>query len=112
MPSRDTVIVVLFSVLAIYFAATGLWPLFPPPDVTKDGRFIFLLLGVFFFLVPVAEKVEIFQFLSFERRLKDADRKIDQQREEIKHLQSIQATLTSSLTSITTPKRGAEHRLP
>ena len=86
-------------IIAGYFAYAALTPFVPPPSVIEGGRYIFLLLAVFFFVVPVAQKVEIFKFLTFESRLSQIDDKQKQQDTEIKQLQLIQATMTNTLSS-------------
>ncbi|NKL21190.1 hypothetical protein [Rhizobium leguminosarum] len=93
--------------LAAYFLYAAVWPLFPPPDITQEGNYVFLILSVLFFLVPNAKKIELFQFLSFEAKIKEAkakaetaEAKADTAQAEIKHLQMIQATLTNSLSSV------------
>ncbi|MHC2455264.1 hypothetical protein ACVMIX_001905 [Rhizobium leguminosarum] len=109
MPSRETIFTGLCWILAAYFAYASLYPFLNPPSVMESGRYVFLLLAVFFFVVPVAQKVEIFQFLTFESRLAKLDDRQKQHDAEIKHLQTIQATLTNSLSSVNTNTNSINH---
>ncbi|WP_043615074.1 hypothetical protein [Ensifer sp. ZNC0028] len=105
--TRENIIIGVCWLPAAYFLGAGLWPFFPPPDITQQGHYIFLILAILFFLVPLAQKIEIFQFLSFEAKIKavkakaeTAEAKADTAQADIKHLQMIQATLTNSLSSV------------
>ena len=100
MWSRENVFSGLCWIIAAYLAAAALWPFVPPPNVIDGGHYLSLILAVFFFVMPVAQKIEIFKFLTFESRLSEIDGKQKQQDAEIKHLQSIQATLTQSLSNV------------
>ncbi|NTI46115.1 hypothetical protein G6L94_31225 [Agrobacterium rhizogenes] len=100
MYSRENIFSWLCWAVAAYFAYAALWPFFPPQSVIDGGHYTFLILAVFFFVVPVAQKIEIFKFLTFESRLSEIDGKQKRHDAEIKHLQSIQATLTQSLSNV------------
>ncbi|KQO79449.1 hypothetical protein ASF29_23350 [Rhizobium sp. Leaf262] len=105
--SRETIFALVCGIAAAYFAYASLQPFFPAPDVTKDGRYIFLLIGIMFLLAPFARKVEIAKVFSFESRLAEvkakaesAEIKAETAQTEIRHLQVVQATLTNSLSSV------------
>ncbi|MGO7042051.1 hypothetical protein ACCS60_27255 [Rhizobium acaciae] len=100
MFNRENLFTIVCCILATYFAGAALWPIFPPPDITGKGSYTFLILSVLFFLVPFAKKIEIFQFFSYEAQIREMKEKVETARAEIKHLQSIQATLTNSLSSV------------
>ncbi|WP_154961908.1 hypothetical protein [Agrobacterium tumefaciens] len=105
--SRETIFTAVCWIAAAYFAYASLQPFVPAPDVTKDGRYILLLMGILFLLAPFAKKVEIAKVFSFESRLAEvkakavtAETKADAAQVEIRHLQMVQATLTNSLSSV------------
>ncbi|MBW8298241.1 MAG: hypothetical protein K0M60_01415 [Hydrogenophaga sp.] len=105
----DGIFKLICWLLASYFLYAAIWPVFPPPDITEKGNYVFLLLAAIFFLVPNAKKIEFFQFFSFEAKIKEveakaeiADAKAESAQAEVRHLQMITATLTNSLSSINT----------
>jgi hypothetical protein len=102
MSNRELIFAAVCSILSIYFFCVALWPVFPPSDITEDGKYLFLILSMFFLLAPFAKKIEVFQVLTFESQIKEIKEKVETANAEIKHLQSIQATLTNSLSSVNT----------
>lgn len=98
--TRENIGIGVCWLLALYFLGAAVWPVFPPPDITQQGHYIFLILAVLFFLVPLAQKIEIFQFLSFQAKIQEVEEKVETAQAEIRHLQAIQATLTNSLSSV------------
>jgi TolA-binding protein len=100
VPKIEVVFSTICWVIAAYFAWAALSPFNAPPNITENGHYVFLLLAVFFFVIPVAQKVEIFKFLTFESRLGEIKAKQAEHAEEIKQLQVLQFSLSNSLTSV------------
>lgn len=87
-------------VVAAYFAAAFCATVkFPPIGITEDGNWVMLVMFLIFFVLPFAQKLEIFQFLTFEGKLEQIKDDVNEAKEQIRHIQSLHANLSNSVTN-------------
>lgn len=106
--SRETIFTTVCWIAAAYFAYASLQPFFPPPNLTENARYVPLLFAIFFLVAPFASKIEIAKVLTFESRLKEVKKEQEKQEQEIRHLQTLNANLANSVTTLSAVSSSAQ----